>query len=332
MGLSTDHRKSIAFSIAVAFVALAVLATIPSTHANVAPPWTVSLDANSISPTDTLIQTSASPVKTFNIGAVINASSNGPAACSSPCNTAGSCSPAPSTCLQGVYGWQFSIVYDNTSFVPQGDPPAGSASDFAGPTVNYGAQTSAGNPNWAGSITAGAGFGSHAILPVDATHQKIRVFFAFIAPNPAVNISPVVTGAVNGNLLANVAFEIIKEPATSASFSLADLKFVDINGVAIPGVGAGSAVNETVGNNPPIASFTVTHLASGDASCASVYGANCTSFAIRVDGSASSDVETPIAAPTGFFWDWGDGTQDNVNSAGSCVLLSCNQGAMAVHD
>src|SRR5467141_1425881 len=60
----------------------------------------VNLDAASISQMDTSIASSASNVKSFRVGAIVNAT-----------NT---------NFLSGVLGWQFSINYDKALFVPQG--------------------------------------------------------------------------------------------------------------------------------------------------------------------------------------------------------------------
>src|SRR5260370_477288 len=114
------HKKTLAIALALVFISVLVVGAIPPARANLPPPWTVLLDANSTSNLDASPQTTFAPMKTFNIGAILNASSNGPTTCVAPCNTAGSCSPAPQTCLQHVFGFQYSIVYDNTSFVPQG--------------------------------------------------------------------------------------------------------------------------------------------------------------------------------------------------------------------
>src|SRR5206468_11310385 len=127
-------------ALTLAFLAIFVTSLIP-VHANVPPPWTVSLDANSTNNTDACYGTSSpctattgSFAKTFYIGAIVNASGVG-----------GVCG---AQCLQGVYGWQFSIVYDNTSFVPQADPVALAANDLPPSTVRLGAQATTGNPNW----------------------------------------------------------------------------------------------------------------------------------------------------------------------------------------
>src|SRR2546422_6161946 len=99
------------------------------------PPWTVSLDANSTSAMDANPQATNTVTKTFRIGAMVNAS-----------GAAGVCG---SQCISGVFGWQLGIVYDNTTVVPQGDPSATSLyPDGAENTVSFGAQSTAGDPNW----------------------------------------------------------------------------------------------------------------------------------------------------------------------------------------
>src|SRR5947209_12005840 len=186
-----NHKKTLLLAFTL-LVMMGIATSVLPAHANTPPPWTLSLDANSLSNVDAFPQASGTFGKTFFIGAVINASgSTAPTAptCPLPPN------PPNPTCLQNVFGWQFSIVYDNTSFVPQGDPTA-TAADAAGPTVNFGAQTTAGNPNWAGRLTGTpTAFGSSTILSVDATHQKIQVFYTLLAPPPpatptGVNIFP----------------------------------------------------------------------------------------------------------------------------------------------
>src|SRR2546427_1520756 len=234
--------------------------------------WTVDLDANSVcnvnsltpTCTDTAVQTSATNTHSFLVGTIVNAS--------------GGVAPAPAICGQqcitSLFGWQFEIVYDNTSFVPQADPILGTATDYAAPTVIFGGQTTSGNPNWNGMIVSGSAFGSFVILPVDATHQKIRVFFAVLAPNSAVSVFPQITSThtVTGNLLANVAFET-RRVVTNAQFSLTGVKFVNMAADTIltncglsscpPAVVAGSSITETVTNDPPVARFTATQIPNG---------------------------------------------------------------------
>src|SRR5262249_50727198 len=159
-----------------------------------------------------------------------------------------------------------------------------------------------------------------------------QVFFTTIAPNPAVNISPTASATVKGNLLANVAFELLK-PAASPSFQVDGQRtsFVDSSATVIPGVVAGPPITESLTNKPPTASFIPTPLLPGDTSCVAVTGLVCDAFAYKFDGTASTDTDGTIAAPQGYFWDFGDGTQDNVNNAG-CGLANCNQGSTAIHD
>src|SRR5437867_6712900 len=190
-----NHKRTLSVALTLAFLSILVAGMMPA-HAVVPPPWTVSLDANSTNNTDACYGTSspctaitASFAKTFYIGAIVNASGVG-----------GVCG---ATCIRGVYGWQFSIVYDNTSFVPQADPVALSANDLPPATVRLGAQGTIGNPNWDALKTGGAFIGT-VILPVDATHQKINVFFSLVAPQTAVNIFPAVSATIRGNLLASV--------------------------------------------------------------------------------------------------------------------------------
>src|SRR2546426_5230832 len=252
-----DRKKIIFLLLAMLAITGTSLAVLP-VHSNVPPPWTVSLDANSIGNTDANPQSTNTVTKTFNVGAIVNAS-----------GTAGVCG---AQCIPGVFGWQFSIVYDNTTVVPQGDPVALAANDAASSTVSFGGQIGTGNPNWAGKITASQGFGSFVILPDDATHQKAQVFFTILAPNTAVNIFPAVSATVKGNLLASVAFELIRQPSSPISFSLIELKLVDSSANTIPNINPGSPVTVTINNTPPVASFTGTTLASGDASCTPVTG------------------------------------------------------------
>ncbi len=273
----------------------------------VAPPWTVSLDANSLTSTDVSVQSTNTPTKSFRVGAVIDASSTAP--------------------VIGVYGWEIGITYDNTTLVPQADPAAGAAGDGAQSTVNFGSQTGLGNPGWAQLISSGTAFGSFNILPIDATHEQIVVFFTLTGASPGVTIGP----AVSGNLLANIAFEIVGKPDNPSVLSLTDLAFADPDASPIANINVGPDITETISDTPPVASFTVTPLASGDASCLPVTGFTCSPYAFKFDGSGSSDADGTIATPTGYFWDFGDGTQDNVN-VGPCAPLTCNQGPIALHD
>src|SRR5213593_4456268 len=86
--------------------------------------WPVLLDANSTSSNDALPNANLTAIKTFNVGAIIEANNTVP--------------------LAGVFAWQFAIIYDNTTVVPQGDPIAGQIADQAGPGINFGSMTGSG--------------------------------------------------------------------------------------------------------------------------------------------------------------------------------------------
>jgi len=194
------------------------------------PPWTVILDANSISVSDASPQVAGSVARTFNVGAIINASST--------------------TSLTGVFGWQFGIIYDNTTLVPQGDP-TGTGNDAAQSTVQFGAQTGTGNPNWAGQLSAGNAFGFSAIRDVDTTHQNITVLFIFHSPSPPVSIAPTVSSSIQGNLLANINFTILHIPTSPLTFTITDLIFADNNASNIPNINPGPSITEYGTTNPP---------------------------------------------------------------------------------
>src|SRR5437867_9558102 len=108
-------KKTIAVTLAIVFVALSVLGTLPPAHAVTSPPpWTVSLVSNTLTttaaPKNGGAQT-ANQVKAFRVAAVIN--STGVPGVTPTCGT---------NCLSGVYGWQFGLVYDNTTLIPVADP------------------------------------------------------------------------------------------------------------------------------------------------------------------------------------------------------------------
>ncbi len=246
-----------------------MLAAVTSVRAS--PSWSISLDANSTGPTDVTVSSSASQSKSFRVGAIINASSAAP--------------------LNGVFGWQFSINYNATAFIPQGDPDAASLyPDGAANTALFGAQTASGTVSWAGKIAAGTAFGSSTITHNTGPFQdSITAFFTILAPNPAVNV-------LARNLLANVNFELLPgHEADPQSFTVSNVVFVDSGGNGISGVIAGPGATESVNNEPPQASFTVSPSPGVFA-----FTFNSTSF----------DLDGSIANPGGYFWDFGDGTQD----------------------
>ena len=237
--------------------------------------YQVSLDANSLSQTDVTVATNATQVKSFRIGAVINSSTTNP--------------------LAGVFGWQFGIIYNSSAFFPLGDPsPTSGYPDGAASTALFGAQTTAGTVNWAGRIAGSQAFGSYTVIPCNnppCRFQEIQVFTTLIAPNPAVTISA-------KTLLANVNFELINKPSTPQYFNITDVKFVTSSGTPIVGPIAGPPIIEGISNAPPIADFSVSP------------ALNIGPFAFNFNATASSDPDGTISNPAGYFWDFGDGTQD----------------------
>src|SRR6266571_1789239 len=247
----------------------------------------VSLDAASTSQTDVVRAATASNAHGFRIGAIVtNASATNP--------------------ISTVYGWQFTIGYNASAFIPQGDPNAGGLyPDGAFNTVLFGAQIATGTVNWAGLIQAQQAFGGSTISSAGINGQ-ITVFITLISPAAAVTISA-------PTLLANVAFELLPGHQLGAySFTISNVIFVNSAGGGIMGPVPGLGVTETVTDNPPVASIgSVTHLANGDpTSCVPVTGLACTAYAYSFDGSASTATSGTIANPGGFFWDFGDGVQD----------------------
>ncbi len=239
------------------------------------PVWSVNLDANSISQTDIVISPSANQGKSFRIGAVINATATNP--------------------LMNVYGWQFVIFYNASAFVPAGDPDLASLyPDGASNTALFGAQTTYGAVNWAGLLAANEAFGSFTVSPgITLGLGEITVFLTLINPTSAVTISA-------NNLLASVQFELLNEPPPMQLFTLAGVIFTDSSANVIPGVQRGTNLNvfETVTNTPPVARFI------SDAP------PQVSPYSIAFNATRSYDSDGTIASPAGYFWDFGDGTQD----------------------
>src|SRR5947199_641830 len=231
----------------------------------------VSLDANSISQTDVLLQTTFSRPTSFRIGAIVtNASSTNQ--------------------INNVYGWQFTLNYNSTAFVPQGDPSAASLyPDGAVNTVLFGAQTTAGTVNSAGLLAASNAFGTSSFSALGGNGQ-ITVFLTLVAPAAAVSLSA-------KTLLANVNFELLGSNNSPRSFTVSNVLFVDSSGHGISGVGPGLPATVTVTNNPPFVRVT--------ASPAPQVGPFGFSF-----NATATDSDDSIPNPGGYFWDFGDGTQD----------------------
>src|SRR5881296_927120 len=89
------------------------VSTITPVHATTT--WPILLDTNSTGNTDANPQATNIVAKTFSLGLILEANSTTP--------------------MNGVFGWQVSIIYDNTTVVPQGDPSPASATDEAANTA-----------------------------------------------------------------------------------------------------------------------------------------------------------------------------------------------------
>ncbi len=259
----------------------------------------VNLDGNSMSQIDVVVSATATQTKSFKVGAVVNASS--------------------ANSISNVFGWQFEIDYNATAFIPQGDPSAaGSYPDGAANTVLFGAQITLGTVNWAGlsSPAVGCGFASFTVSQLGIIGH-ITVFFTLLAKTGC----PASVTITAKTLLANVQFELLTKPSPATqSFAITSVIFSDPASKPILRVTSGAGASEIITNSPPVAKFTVTALIKGDPSCVPVTGSNCTAYAFRFDGSASSDPEdTAIASPGGYFWDFGDGAQD-LGAIGAVVI------------
>ncbi len=246
-------------------------------HAAVA--WAVSLDANSSGPTDAIIEPAAIDAKSFRVGAVINGTSANP--------------------LNGVFGWQFTINYNASGFIPQGDPnPAASLlglyPDGAAPTVSFGGQITTGTVNWAGLLSpaVGCAFGSFTGSRSGSIGQ-VTVFYTLLVKTGC----PATVSISSNTLLANVAFELLNKPGTRV-FSITNVIFVGSTGSPISGVIVGTVATETVTNDPPHAKFTA------------MSAPRVGPLAFTFNATASSDSDDSIPRPGGYFWDFGDGTQD----------------------
>jgi hypothetical protein len=212
-----NRRKLLLATLAIIAVTSILQGAIKA-HANTPPPWTVSLDAHSTSPTDATIDTTYNPTGFVNIGVIINASSTHP--------------------VNNVYAWQFGLVYDNTTSKPAGATARAS--------IQLGAQTGAGNPNWAGQVSANNAILAANILDVDATHQEVYAGFTLIGSNPGFTLGPVLSASVQGNLLASVNFTIIQTTTSTFNLKPSDLIFLDSSPShgQIPNINAGAGATE----------------------------------------------------------------------------------------
>src|SRR3989441_6639965 len=192
-----NHRVNVLLAskkpllLALALILLAGLSIGSIRPAHAAPVYLVNLDANSISQTDLLLQTTFTPTHGFRVGAIINASSLNP--------------------LLNIQGFQFTIHYNATAFAPQGDPspaavpgnPGFSYVDGATNTVLFGANlnlvSATATTSWNALLASGAGF-RVITSSVSGSAGSITVAYSILGTGTQVRI----TGP---NLLANVAFE-----------------------------------------------------------------------------------------------------------------------------
>jgi PKD repeat protein len=285
MKYSSRKNKFLATFLLVALV-LTGLASSGVRPAHAASVYLVNLDANSASLTDFTVETSATDAHTFRVGAVINATSANP--------------------LLNVQGFEFTISYNASAFVPQGDPdpaatpgnPSGLYVDGAANTVLFGANPNLVNnagvtENWNALLSAGAAFRVVTISPPGppGTPGTITVAYSILGSGNQVKI--------NGpNLLANVAFELVNKPSTLQSFKITNVIFVDNTGSPIAGVLAGNGATETITNDPPRAMFTAMPFPQIEP------------LGFLFNATGSRDGDGTITSPSGYFWDFGDGTQD----------------------
>ena len=279
--------------------------------------------------------------QTFRVGVVVNASST--------------------IKIPGVYVWQFVINHNSTILVPLANPNGGggptcsSYPDCADNTAYLGAQTSncpfvlptgsgiTGGCNWNSLQATSQVFSSVSVgIP---TPGAVLVGFTFTLSHPPPPSTSYGVTINQKTLLASVAFELIKQPSPNTTpLSLSLIEFTDSNGNPIGTTNTPQFPDTiTISDAPPVASFTAAPLPFADPSCRLVTGSPCTPQAFKFDGSASTDSDGFICAPVGctsnnaagYYWDWGDGTQDFTAGATlpNCVaLMICNQGVIAIHD
>ena len=241
------------------------------------PLWSMNLDANSTSQTDVTISSSSTQNKSFRVGVIVNASSAFP--------------------LSNVWAWSFEIDYNGSAFVPQGAPgPSSAYPDQAQSAILLGSQTRAGTVNWAGYQSDGKAGVLWGFYP-----GRVMVSYTLFRPTPPVTISA-------KTLLASVDFELLSKPGTPQSFNIntegpgphGNSFIMSDDGFLayLAGVVAGAPISEKVTNDPPLAKFTVTS------------APNIGPFAYTFNATTSSDRDDSIPNPAGYFWDFGDGTQD----------------------
>ncbi len=296
----------------------------------------LTIDAQSTSGADITPSRSASQAASFRVGVMVaNATTTG--------GTNPVCTVA-FPCGLSLYGWSFSLKYDSTILIPQGDPnPLATPGNLGGLYVDgaqsvalYGTQTNIGegSSNWASIAAANKAFTITQFLP-----NKIIVGLTLTAPLP-----PAFLASANGRfLLANVGFELLQKPGSPSLVSIdpSDVGFPSQRGqpecicIISTAANQGGIANETITNAPPTAQFTATPEATGSADCTPITGSPCTGYAFKFDASTSGDPDS--ASTLRYFWDFGDESRDSpAEATAGCPMpdssMDCSQGAVAIHD
>jgi PKD repeat protein len=179
--------------------------------------------------------------------------------------------------IANIGGWQLQINYNSTLLIPQADPnPSGSYPDGADTTANFGTV-------WSAQVSAGQAFaGTNSPNP-----GQIIVYFTLLPAAPA----PI--SLRSRTLLANVAFEFTGKTITPAILTVSNILFVDRSAQPLPNtIVPGKSATEIITNDPPVAAFIPIHL---------------NGYVYSFDALTSTDSDGRI---TGYYWDFGDGTQD----------------------
>ena len=236
---------------------------------------------------DTTIDAMTDNITTFRVGVVVNASTASP--------------------VVDVFYWNVSITYDPTFVQPAGDPSSLCTGhpDCGESPFWLGSQTGPGTINWASSFANGDAVLEVKITQTSRTQATVTTLFYFRPPccSPAKTLTA-------RTILESVAFELVNKTypsTTSIGIDPLQTGIVDGHGedtgviaapsnVCKPGNSANSAcgqIQAMIRNVPPQASFEGSHTG--------------TSYTFA---STSYDTDGTIANPSGYFWDFGDGTTD----------------------
>ena len=189
--------------------------------------------------------------------------------------------------IANIYGWQFQINYNASILIPQGDPNALNPvhPDGADNTAMFGSV-------WAAQLSANQAFaGTNSPNP-----GQIIVYFTLLPAAPA----PITLRS--RTLLANVAFEFTNKTSSPTTLYVSNIRFLDSSAQTLPNtIVPDRNATETITNLPPTAAFTPILL---------------NGYVYSFDAAASTDSDGLI---TGYYWDFGDGTQD-LNVSGNLAL------------